>query len=150
MFLTPAKSATLTVKIIRWLFIWMSLRIASRLHGMTYVEELYGKREAPPSFTPLLTNIFVMLLLFHVVMLALINSMVISGLFPSSVSRYALTESVFYIAFIMGLAWYIGRLVQNKTYFKYRMDGLRAIRAYKEIVLWAVFPISVSPIFFTT
>ncbi len=150
MLLTPAKTATLTIKMIRWLFIWTSLRISTRLHGLTYVEQVYGKREDPPSFDAMLTNLFIMLFLFHVVILAIIHSMVVSGMLPSTVTRYAITESVAYVVFVMAIAWYVGTLVHDKVYFSYRKDGLRAIRAYKELVIWAVFPICVSPIFFTT
>lgn len=150
MFLSAAKSATLTIKMIRWLFIWGSLRIATRLHGLVYVEAVYGKREDPPSFDGMLTNLFVMLLLFHVLILAIVHSMVVTGMFTQTVTRYAITESVAYVAFIMAIAWYMGTVVTDKVYFSYRKDGLRAIRAYKELVLWAVFPICISPIFFTT
>eukprot|EP00873_Tetraselmis_striata_P043948 jgi/Tetstr1/464212/TSEL_009017.t1 len=149
-FWSPAKTATLFVKMIRWMFIWMAVRVATRLHEATYVETVYGKKEDPPQFKPLLLNIGVMLLLFHVALLAVVNTLTDSGTFPKSVKTYALTESAAYMVFIMMVSYYMARLVQTKRYFNYRKDGIRAIRAYKELVLWSVFPISVSPIFFTT
>lgn len=148
--LSPAKSATLVVKMLRWMFIWMAVRVATRLHEATYVETVYGKKEDPPKFGPVITNIGVLLLLFHVALLAVITTCVDSGIFPGSIKTYAITESVTYMVFIMLVAAYMASLVQTKRYFNYRKDGIRAIRAYKELVLWSVFPISVSPIFFTT
>ena len=148
--LSPAKSATLVVKMLRWLFIWMAVRVATRLHEATYVEAVYGKKEDPPRFGPLITNIGVLLLLFHVALLAVVNTLTDSGAIPRSVKTYALTESAAYMVFIMLVSYYMASLVQTKRYFNYRKDGIRAIRAYKEMVLWSVFPISVSPVFFTT
>lgn len=149
-FLSTAKSATLTIKMLRWLFIWMAIRVATKLHESTYVEKVFGKKEDPPKLNSMITNLVIMLLLFHVAMLAIVNSMVDSGVFPKSVKTYALTESVAYMLFIMLISIYMASLVETKRYFNYRKDGLRAIRAYKEMVLWSVFPISISPIFFTT
>lgn len=148
--LSPAKSATLTIKLLRWLFIWTAVRVATRLHESAYVETVYGKKQDPPNLNSLVTNFAVILLLFHVALLAIVNTMVDSGAFPKSVKTYALTESVAYMIFIILASLYIASLVQTKRYFNYRKDGLRAVRAYKEMVLWTVFPISVSPIFFTT
>ena len=148
--MSPAKSATLVVKILRWLFIWMALRVATRLHEATYVENVYGKKEDPPSFQPMLVNIGLFLVLFHVVMLAVVTTMTDSGVFPRSVKTYAFTESVAYMVFLAIVCYYTATLVQTKRYFNYRKDGIRAIRAYKDLVLWSMFPISLSPIFFTT
>ena len=150
MLLTPAKSATLIIKAIRWVFIWMAVRVATRLHESTYVEKVYGKKEDPPRLDMMVTNIAIFLFLFHVAILAVVNTMVGTGGFPKSVRTYTLTESVAYMIFILLVAVYMAWLVQTKRYFNYRKDGLRAIRAYKEMVLWTVFPITVSPIFFTT
>lgn len=148
--LSTAKTATLVVKMLRWLFIWMAVRVATRLHESTYVETVYGKKEDPPRFEPMIINIGVLLLLFHVALLAVVNTLTDSGVFPKSVKTYTLTESAAYMVFIMLVSYYMATLMHSKRYFNYRKDGIRAIRAYKEMVLWSVFPISVSPIFFTT
>lgn len=148
--LTPGQSATMVVKILRVLFIWLAVRVATRLHQATYVETVYGKKEDPPRFAPLVVNIGVMLLLFHVALLAVVNTFAESGVIPKSVKKYAMIESVAYMVLIMAVSYYVALLVQTKRYFNYRKDGIRAIRAYNEIVMWSILPISLSPVFFTT
>lgn len=148
--LNPAKSATLVVKMLRWLFIWMAIRVSTRLHEASYVETVYGRNEKPPPLLPAIVNFFILLSLFHIAMLAIVNSLVGINAIPKSVRSYALTESAAYMLFIGMLSVYIASVVESKRYFNYRKDGIRAIRAFKELVLWSVFPISVSPIFFTT
>lgn len=148
--LPPAKIATLSIKIIRWMFIWLAIRVSTKLHESLYVEQVYGKKEPPPGFYPLITNIATFLAIFHVAILSLVNSMVVAGVFPKSVITYALTESVFYTIFIIMTAALLSSLVATKRYFNYKKDGIRAIRAYKEMMIWIIIPISVSPIFFTT
>jgi uncharacterized protein YqhQ len=148
--LSPAKSAILVVKILRFGFIWFAIRIATKLHEVSYVEKVYGRGERPPNMSAILTNLAVMLVLFHVALFALIKTAITSDLLPQSTIVYAATESVVYIAVTLAMAFLIAYFVQTKRYFNYKKDGIRAIRAYKEILLWAIFPISASPIFFTT
>ena len=149
-FLSPAKTATLTIKMLRFLFIVSAIRLAGRLHESTYVEQVLGKNKRPPKLDGLVLSLGVLLLLFHVAMLAIVNTMVGAGAFPKSVRSYALTESAAYMLYIMLVAFYMASLVQGKEYFNYKKDGTRAIRAYTKLMVWSVFPISVSPIFFTT
>nr|WRJ69545.1 hypothetical protein TetV2_00096 [Oceanusvirus sp.] len=148
--LSRAKTSTLVVKIVRFIFIWFAIRIATKLHEAKYVELVYGKGEKPPSMNSVLLNLGIMLVLFHVALLAFIHTAVTADLLPRSSLTYAATESGVYIAVTMGMAAWIASLVQSKKYFNYKKDGIRAIRAYKEILLWTIFPLSASPIFFTT
>jgi uncharacterized protein YqhQ len=146
----PAKPVTLIIKLFRWLCIWSAVRVATKLHESRYVEEVYGRGNDPPTLTPLIVNVMVMLLLYHAVRVAVVQSLTLAGTVSPALRRYTLVESVVYILFIGALAYAIQRMVQTKRYFNYRKDGIRAIRAYKEVLLWAIFPISLSPIFFTT
>eukprot|EP00873_Tetraselmis_striata_P033864 jgi/Tetstr1/454128/TSEL_041047.t1 len=134
----------------RWMFIWLAVRLATRLHEATYVETVYGKKEPPPKFRGCVTNIVVLMIIFHVALLAVVNTMTESGWFPSRLREYVISESLVYMGFMIAASYFIAQLVQTKRYFNYRKDGIRAIRVYKELLIWAVFPISVSPIFFTT
>ncbi|AUF82208.1 hypothetical protein TetV_116 [Tetraselmis virus 1] len=148
--LSTAKSATLIIKLLRWMCIWYSIRISTKLYEAKYVEIVYGKGEDPPSLTGIITTIVTMILVFHLALLAIVSSAVSAGFLPPSTLRYVITESVVYVVMTVIISLWLANLVQTKRYFNYRKDGIRAIRAYKEILLWLLFPISASPIFFTT
>jgi hypothetical protein len=148
--LSVAKTSTLVVKIVRFVLIWFAFGIATKLHEAKYVEIVYGKGEKPPSMNSVLLNLGIMLVLFHVAMLAFIHTAIPADLLSKSSLTYAATESGVYIVVTMAMAAWIASLVQTKKYFNYKKDGIRAIRAYKELLLWSIFPLSASPIFFTT
>lgn len=148
--LSKAKSAVLAVKLLRWICIWYGVQIATKLHEAKYVEIVYGKGEDPPAITGVVSTVMTMVSIFHVALLAVIHSLVKTDLLPSSTLLYATTESAVYLVITLIMSYWIASLVQTKRYFNYRKDGIRAIRAYKEILLWCLFPITASPIFFTT
>lgn len=149
-YITAAKSATIVIKLIRFAFIWLAVRIATRLHEARYFERVYGEDKKPPSLNSVVTNIIILLIVFHVSILALVSTLANKNILPRTVVIYALTESVVYTAFVAFIAYTVGKMVMKKTYFDYKNSGVRAIRAYRELVMWCLFPISLSPIFFTT
>lgn len=138
------------IKLLRLLFIWMSLRVAARMQEAAYIEAVYGRDEPPPSMTGMLTTIAQFMVLFHAVLLTTVKVLVINKQLGSRTWDLAWQESVVYVLFVLGMAALVGHYVSTKKYFNYKEDGIRAIRAYRDIVILLVLPVALSPLLFSS
>lgn len=142
------------IKLFRLLLMYCAITIGGRIMEAEYVEKVYGKGEKPPNPWTVLLTIAVFITMFDALLIALIR---VAGDIGVIVTRnnaefrkYVMLESAIYTAFVLSIGYYVMTLVARKKYFNYKMDGLRALRAMREIVMAIIVPFSVTPVFFAT
>jgi len=117
---------------------WVAAFMANKVQQERYINAVYLKREAPPS----LQGMLVVFLLFHI-MLAVIAfvailglTLVLTGTHTQLRSRMLLAVFDFGIEIVLTsfLGLVIADVLSKKKYFAYRFEGLRAIRAYRELL----------------
>ena len=138
------------IKAFRLVAIYVALSVAVRIHEADYVEKVYGKGEDPPRLNSIVLNVMFMLLLVNsLVWVTLHVARLGGGVVTTEMFDYLLSETFFYTLLTLGVAYFAANIVSQKKYFSYRKDGLRAIRALKELILAVVVPVGLSPIRFS-
>ena len=130
------------VKILRVVFIWAALYISSKLFEQMYMKQVYTQNKEPP-------NLMIMLGIFLLIDLAMNAFLVVvlflvMYLFKTPVNMFVVDETFIkkYLVdyFAHGIicaiiALIMASIVQKKRYFKYKLEGPRAIRAYQEVIM---------------
>ena len=129
------------IKVIRLLFVYISLFLATRLFVPIYEDTVYDdKKDPPPLWKYLLIfigfdvtlNIFLLVFMY-----------LLSYLFKTDSNDFFIDEDIIihYLfdygcttALIVFTAFLISRVIVQKKYFKYKYEGMRAIRAFEKIV----------------
>jgi hypothetical protein len=129
------------LKLIRLGITSLSLSIASKLFEDTYMVQVYTQNKAPPSMYTLLAyfigidiaiNAAIVLILFVAMFannLPSVPSVFDDTLIRRFVVDYVISSSILVLIFVI-----ISGVVTNKKYFRYDLEGPRAIRAVKEII----------------
>lgn len=142
------------IKLARLLLMYSAISIAVRMSEADYVERVYGRGESPPPLSSVILTIAAFIVVFDALLLAVLRALgdidKSAVLASSGFRKFVMVESFVYTAFVLGVGYWVMTLVARKKYFNYKMDGLRALRAMKEIIMALVVPFSVTPIFFTT
>lgn len=141
------------IKLARLSIIYVAAAIAVRIQEAKYVEEVYGKDAKPPPLTGLVFTIVAFMLVFNGLLLAGIGALGNMGFKMFEKKRFrqlAQSETIIYTLFVIGAGYFVARIVERKKYLNYRQDGMRALRATRELLMALVVPISVVPIFFAT
>ena len=140
------------VKILRIILVYFALLVASRIQESNYVTDVYGRNKDPPSLDAMVLQVVIAMVVFDIVFIAVLTQVdsrvSVSGL--GDLVRYVRSESLAYTLLVCATGFVISRIVTTKRYFNYRENGLRAIRATREIIFSVVFPISAAPMFFKT
>lgn len=137
------------VKCFRLLGIYVALSIAIRFHEADYVEQVYGKALDPPRLNTITVSVALMMLLINaLIATTLYIGNANGGMVSSEVFQYLLSETFFYTVLTVLVGFLIANVISQKKYFNYKKDGLRAIRAFKEMVLSVVVPIGLCPVHF--
>lgn len=141
------------LKALRIVFIWFSLYLASKILQDQYVSKVFANNEDPPSLTKFvmiflgLETIFMVCLFVFLLLLKylfdrsgdfIINGDVLKKFFID----YALTT-----VFVLILGMILASLFMQKKYFRYKTDGLRAIRGLQQVMLNIACVISFIPFF---
>ena len=142
------------LKIIRILFTYIALFMATKLYSPLYENAVYDSKANPPSLLKYLLFFVafdVSLNAFLVVVLWLMkflfdsegNSFIVDKyLFNKFISEYIITMVI-----VLIIAYLLGRIITNKRYFKFKYEGLRAVRAYESMVFNVAIVIYLIPFF---
>jgi hypothetical protein len=137
------------VKIFRLVAIYVSVALATRIHEAQYVETVYGKGLDPPRLNSINVNVALMLLFVNCfVWIALHIGRQAKQYVTDETYYYLVSETFFYTALTLIAGYLIANVVSHKKYFNYRRDGLRAIRAFRDLVMAVVVPVGLSPFYF--
>jgi hypothetical protein len=147
------KTTMYGIKLARLALIYVAAAIAVRVQEAKYVEEVYGHGRKPPNLTGFLFTLVAFMLVFDALLLAGLKALGAMGVKTFSKKRfvvYVQSESFIYSLFVIGAGFFLTRVVAHKKYFNYREDGMRALRALREMLMAVIVPISLTPVFFAT
>lgn len=143
------------LKLINYGFLFLSLYMAEKLFSEMYMKKVYAEQIAPPALQTFLLlmllihagfNLFVFVILTLLIILFKrpTNSFFINWyLVQTYLLDYIITTVLFTIVSVI-----IGVVMQKKRYFRYKTEGLRAIRAFKEIIQFTSMIIYAMPYFY--
>jgi hypothetical protein len=132
------------IKLLRILFLYAALVIALRVFEQMYLNGVYVQNKEPPSILTMLglflafdVALNLALLLFMLVLVFFFKTSGNAFLIDMSLIRRMVTDYVATMVIVGAIGAIIGSIVQRKKYFKYNVEGPRAIRAYKEMLFSA-------------
>lgn len=129
---------TFAFKTLRTSTAWLAAFMANKVQQERYIDAVYLKKENPPP----LQGMLVLYLMFHSI-LAIIAfvaimalALVLAGNKQQLKTRTLLVIFDFGIEIVMTafMGLVIADVLSKKKYFSYRFEGLRAIRAYRELL----------------
>jgi len=143
------------LKFINLGFVALSLHLTEKLFSEMYMKKVYALDENPPSlnrFIGLFLLIHSGFNLFNLIILILLHYMFKTpgGTFFINwylISTY-LKDFLLINLFLVIVSIIISGLIQKKKYFRYRTEGLRAIRGFREIMFFAACVVYIIPFFY--
>ena len=147
------KTSFYGLKVVRLAIIYIASTMAVRMQEAKYVEEVYGRGGDPPSLLGFLFTLVAFMLVFDALLLAgakALGGMDVEVFNDKRFISMIQTESFVYTVFVLGAGYFVTRIVARKKYINYRVDGMRALRAMREMLMATIVPISVTPIFVRT
>jgi hypothetical protein len=142
------------IKAVRIAFTYIALFLTTKVFSPIYEEKVYDKKENPPSLAMFLMiyvgfdlafNVFIMVVLFLLKFLFKTDD----NAFP--IDKYLfykyMTDYVISMLFVFIIAVLVAGIIQSKKYFKYKYEGLRAVRAFQDVVFYVASVIFIFPYF---
>jgi hypothetical protein len=140
---TSTHTLIYSMKFLRVLFLWMALYLASKTFQARYVQKVFADNEDPPRLevfvlmfwaleAVLMVFVFIILYLIKYLLNSDSNFIINDGVIGKFIGDYFASTALIVLA---GLV--IGRIMMKKKYFRYKSDGLRAIRSFEE-VMWYI------------
>lgn len=122
-----------------------SLLLSETIFSEMYMKQVYLLKHKAPSLLWMI-GIMVLLvsgmLLFAAALTYLLHLMFMNNTIFSPENYFGvLVDIACFIALLILFSLLIASVLQKKTYFKYSVEGLRAIRALREIMLYLLFMI---------
>ena len=134
----PTLLLTLAFKTTRTSTAWLAAFMANKAQQELYISQVYLNQSAPPSLTKMLTTY----LIFHIVLslTAMAGILALSFVLTADRKLLWMRMMVMLLDFavellmttFMGLI--IADILMRKQYFSYQFEGLRATRAYRELL----------------
>jgi hypothetical protein len=142
------------IKGVRLLLIWMAVTVAARLFETDYVEKVYGKGEPAPSLTSMIFIVAIAMLVFNALLAAGLVAFTadFSGRrelfsFNKDLIQAVALDSIFHTVIVVVGGYIVAGVIQKKKYFQYKTEGVRAIRAAKEVIMAFAIPFMLVPFF---
>jgi hypothetical protein len=135
---------TYILKVLNYLIFYISVYFAEKIFTEMYMKTVYADNKDPPNLLTLygiVLGISIALNIFMITVLILVMYIV---KLSKDGSSYVITPELiftylkdYFILTVLStsLLCVIGYMMQIKKYFRYKTEGLRAIRAYKESML---------------
>jgi len=142
------------IKVLRILFAYVSLFLATRIFSPIYENAVYDQQKNPPPLA-LFTGIYLALDLafnaFLYVLLYLIKVLFTPEDGAFVIDKYLfkkyVTDYILSTAFLLWTSNMVGLVIMKKKYFKYKYEGLRAIRAFEDMMFSMCIMIYLFPFF---
>lgn len=130
------------IKIVRILFVWISLYLTNRIFEQMYMKKVYTQNKDPPNLLYMLLifllidsalNVFLLVVLLLIMYLFKTpsNTFIVNGYF---IKKY-ITDYVASTIITLAIGCIIASVIQKKKYFRYKFEGPRGIRALQEMVM---------------
>ena len=130
------------LKLINYGFIVLSLFLAEKLFSEMYMKAVYGNGQDPPdilAYVGIALGLNVAFVVFMLTVLALIMYIFSGASNNFVINKYLIKKFVmdFMACTIINVLFAIicGMIIQKKRYFRYKTEGLRGVRALREIIM---------------
>jgi hypothetical protein len=127
--------AIFVTKAIRSLTSWLSAFLAAKLLQDNYTQEVYVERIAPSPLTTFVWYYAAFQLAFAILILTVMAGVVYVYAGTTSelavLVRFAAVDIAIELVVTAIILLFVANVMQNKKYFNYRYEGLRAIRALR-------------------
>lgn len=128
----------LALKVVKISLSYAALLISKNYTSQIYTEKVYVRQENPPKLINMLAlflGIELVMTIVTISCLALLSSYVSTNFdMPAIISRFS-TDYVMYLLSMFVHGVIVSNVMYSKKFFLYKDDGLRAIRAYSDILL---------------
>ena len=135
------------LKLLRALIIFGALFLASRTFQARYVSKVFANNEDPPNllmFVVIYALIETIFMVFLVIILYLMKT-VVSAVVDEHIFTNFLVDYGVSSVIIVVLGLLLAMIVMKKKYFRYKSDGLRAIRSLQEMMFYISFVVILFP-----
>jgi hypothetical protein len=135
------------LKLIRACIIFGALFLASRTFQARYVSKVFANNEDPPNllmFVVMYVVIETIFMVFLVIIMFLMKR-VMSALVDEQIYINFLVDYAVSSVIIVILGLLLSMIVMKKKYFRYKSDGLRAIRSLQEMMFYVSFVVLLFP-----
>ena len=151
--LPPYALVVMGLKLLRVLLSWVSVFLATRIFSPIYEDLVYEQRKDPPNLGRYVGIYVGLELAFNAFVIALLALAAhIFGSKPGSAvdARALKAHAIDYgasLAVTASLGSWLASVVALKRYFKYKFEGLRAIRAFERMLLAVAVHAHLTPFF---
>ena len=142
------------IKAIRIGYTYVALFLTTRVFSPIYEERVYDQKKMPPElilYLLIFLTFDVALNLFLVVVLFLLQFLFKTDDNTFVVNKYLfqkyLVDYLVSIVLLVFVGFMISRVIMDKKYFKYKYEGLRAIRAFETMMFRISIPMTLFPYF---
>lgn len=132
------------LKIVKVSLSYASLLIAKNITSQIYAEKVYVKQESPPKLINMLLLFLAVEIVFTVIVITLLGLLIgqaMGGLDGETINSLFKLATVFaqdYVCYLVSMFVHgsiLSNIMYSKKYFLYKDDGMRAIRAFSDIIL---------------
>lgn len=151
--LPPYAVAVMGLKLLRVLLAWISVFLTTRIFSPIYEDLVYEQRKDPPNLGRYVGIYVALELAFNAFVIALLALVAhIFGKAPGNPIdvRALKAHAIDYgasLAVTASLGSWLASVVALKRYFKYKFEGLRAIRAFERMLLAVAVHVHLIPFF---
>ena len=142
------------IKGVRLLLIWVAVTVAARLFETDYVEMVYAKEKDPPNLQLMVVTVTIAMLVFNLLLAAGMVAFTSDFMgkrgffkFNKDVIQTAALDSIIHTVIVVIGGVIVTGIIKKKKYFGYETEGVRAIRAAKEMILAFAVPFMIVPYF---
>jgi len=123
---------------------YAALLIAKNITSQIYSEKVYVKQESPPKLINMLILFLAIEVVFTVIVMTLLGILIVQAMggfnteSKALIGSLAITFSQDYVLYLISMFVHgsiLSSVMYSKKYFLYKDDGLRAIRAFSEVLL---------------
>ena len=142
------------IKAIRIGFTYLALFMATKVFSPMYEQQVYDQKTNPPSLIKYLLIFVGFDLSFNVFLVVVL--FLLKFMFKTDDNAFVIDKYLFYkylvdyamsLILLLAIASLVQVVITNKKYFKYKYEGLRAIRAFEEIIFYMSIVIYIFPYF---
>lgn len=142
------------MKVVRFGFIYLALFLAERIFENMYSTQVFTQNKDPPNLLIMLgiflgieAGMFVIIMIIIALVMYIWKTPDNSFLVDSSVLLRLLVDYAASTLMIFAIGAIVAHIIMRKKYFRYKLEGLRGIRAFQEVMIGISGIMTVIPFF---
>ena len=143
-----------SLKITSFLLLLLSLYLAEKIFSDMYMRKVYGEGLDPPNLLiypgivlAICIAFMLFVLTFLILLMYLFNDPLNGFIINSYLIKNYIFDYIFSLVLLMLFGIIIGLAIQNKKYFRYKTEGLRGLRALKNVLMYLAIILFIIPFY---